>query len=420
MRRRTASAYGSLGLSSRVYRLLDSLLVTQTESPVKILYVSPYPPAPDGIGTYTHAFARAARSQGHDVRVVVPRKVQDSSTEVIGALSSRPVELAALRDTVVTWNPDVVHVQFAVAAFGTRTVGLLRWLDMLRRPLPVPLVVTMHEVIRETGVLGFAGRVIYRRIAALAYKIIVHTAAAAAVLIDSMGVPGAKVKIIPHPSARPPVAGSTPEDVRARFGLGSTRILLAFGFIHVDKGLGDLVRALGILRDSETASLSGIRLVVAGAVRPRSGIFRAFEAWDHIYLVRVLHRVRRLSLQRNVVLTGFVPDQDIAAWFQAADAAVLPYRHAEQSGVAGLARAFGLPVLMSTVGGLGEQHADCRWTFPPRSPERLAGVLADFLSGSPSAHQTVPPQQPASDLATIAEATFSLYRTSGTSASHVS
>lgn len=378
---------------------------------MKILYVSPYPPAPDGIGTYTYAFARAARCQGHEVGVVLPRKVHDSPTEVIGTLTIRPHGLAVLRDMVIAWNPDVVHIQFAVAAFGTRTVLLLHWLGTLRRRLSVPIVVTMHEVTRETGVLGFAGHAIYGRIAALADMIIVHTAAAATVLVGSMGVLRAKVTILPHPSAPPPTGESKPDDLRARFQLGSARILLAFGFIHIDKGLDDLVRALGVLRRSGTVPLDDVRLVIAGAVRPRSGIFRAFEARDRVHLARVLFLVRYLALRQTVVLTGFVPDPDIAAWFQAADAAVLPYRRAEQSGVAGLARAFGVPVLGSTAGGLGEQYTDSRWTFPPGSPERLAGVLADFLGDPTGPHLQVSPKQPISDLSAIAAATFDLYRT---------
>jgi glycosyltransferase involved in cell wall biosynthesis len=375
---------------------------------MRILYVSPYPPTPDGIGTYTHAFARTAQSQGHEIRVVVPRKANGSAPDVIGALSSRHVDLAALRDSVVTWSPDVVHVQFAVATFAGRTIGLLRWLRMLRSPTPV--VVTMHEVTRDVAFLRSVGRVIYRPIAALASEIIVHTTTAATVLVERIGVPPDKIKVIPHPSARPPVAVSTPEEVRTRFSLGEARVLLAFGFIHVDKGLADLVHALAILKHSKALPLKGIRLVVAGAVRPRSGIFRLFEARDRIYLARVLRYIRRRSLQENVVLTGFVPDQDIAAWFQAADAAVLPYRSAEQSGVVGLAKAFGTPMLMSAVGGLGEQYANSQWEFPPRDPQRLADVLRDYLAAPTRDCGMTSPHQPVSDLGTVAEATFNVYR----------
>jgi glycosyltransferase involved in cell wall biosynthesis len=378
---------------------------------MKILYISPFAPARDGIGAYTSALGMAVLGEGHDVRVVVPRLMPGSTDEVLGAIGSGPGEFVALRDVIVKWNPDVVHVQFAVAAFGTRTTRLVRLLNVLRRELRAPIVVTMHEVTRDIALLRTAGRALYRRIACCCDKVIVHTDAAFNALTDSVGVPTSRVIVIPHPSARTPAAGSTPDDLRARFGLGSARILLAFGFIHIDKGLGDLVRALGILRLSATVPVDDIRVVVAGAVRPRHGPFRAFEARDRFHLARVLCQARGHALRRHLVLTGYVPDTDIAAWFGAAEAVVLPYRRTDQSGVAALANAFGVPVLASMAGGLGEQFADSRWTFPPRSPEHLAQVLADFLSAPPHQRVTVSRPRQACDMATIAAATLDVYLT---------
>ena len=40
---------------------------------MRILFVSPFPPARDGIGTYTQAMIEALRATGHEARVVVPR-----------------------------------------------------------------------------------------------------------------------------------------------------------------------------------------------------------------------------------------------------------------------------------------------------------------------------------------------------------
>ena len=84
---------------------------------MRILYVSPYPPARDGIGTYTHVLASAAISAGHQARIVTPRAMPDAPAEVIGALGVRRADLLALRAIVADWHPDVIHVQFAVPAF---------------------------------------------------------------------------------------------------------------------------------------------------------------------------------------------------------------------------------------------------------------------------------------------------------------
>ena len=377
---------------------------------VKVLYVSPYPPAQDGIGNYTRLLAEAVREQGHDVRVVVPRPTLYTLPDVIGAIGSRDRESAELREAIAKWDPDVVHIQFAIAAFGTRTATLLRWLDALRREMAVPVVGTLHEVTRDTALLRAVGREFYRQIVARCEHVIVHTHTAYDALTGPVGVPESKAVVIPHPSVRLPVGTSTPEDVRRRFGLGEARILLAFGFIHPDKGLDNLVGALSILRRTEAVPLDDVRVVIAGAVRRRNGLFRVFEVHDRLYLARLLRQARRKSLQQYLLLTGYVPEDEISAWFCVAEAVVLPYRRTEQSGVASLANAFAVPVLASTVGGLREQFAGSQWTFPPRAPELLARVLAAFLTATPSEQAQRSPVSNASDLASVIKATFELYR----------
>ena len=376
---------------------------------MKVLYVSPYPPAQDGIGNYTHLLAAAAREQGHDVRIVVPRSTSYALPDVIGAVGQRGKESAKLREAIAKWNPDVVHVQFAIAAFGTRTVALLRWLDALHRHLAVPVVGTLHEVTRDTALLRAAGRSFYRRIIARCEHVVVHTRSASDVLTGSLGVPASKVVVIPHPSVRQPAGTAAPEVVRRKFGLDDARILLAFGFIHVDKGLDDLVSALSILHRARAIPLDNVRVVIAGAVRPRHGLFRVFEIRDELYFARVLRQARRKSLQQYLVLTGYVPEAEVSAWFRAAEAVVLPYRRTEQSGVANLATAYGVPVIASTVGGLREQFAGSPWMFPPRAPEYLARILAEFLAANPCEYTQQTPPPHTSDLSSVMKATFELY-----------
>jgi glycosyltransferase involved in cell wall biosynthesis len=376
---------------------------------MRILFVSPFPPARDGIGTYTQAMMVALRAAGHEARVVVPRAQAGQPDDVVGALGPRQPDLAALREAADAWAPDIVHVQFAVAAFGTRTRALLSWLRLMRAATGVPVVVTMHEVTRDTAALRGPGRALYRALAIQCDQVIVHTLSAAAALAGPVGVPRAKISVIPHPEARPPRAVSAPGDLRARFGLGQAELLLAFGFVHVDKGLQDLVRALRMLRRSGAVPLDSTRLVIAGTVRRRHGPFRVFELRDRLHLARVLRMVRRGGLDRTVVLTGYVPDADVAGWFQAAACVVLPYRRTEQSGVAGLANAFRVPVLASTAGGLGEQYAGSRWTFAPRDPRDLARVIADFLTTPADGRVVADPGPSRAELGSVVAATLDLY-----------
>ncbi len=376
---------------------------------MRILFVSPFPPARDGIGTYTRALMTALGTGGHEARVVVPRMPEAPSGDTLGALRGGAGDLAALGDVVHSWSPDVVHVQFGVGAFATTTRVLLSWLRLVRAIGPVPVVATMHEVTRDTALLRGPGRALYRRLAAQCDHVIVHTRSARDTLTGQLGVPAAKVTVICHPEARPPRMVSSAADLRGHFGLGEAELLLAFGFVHVDKGLDDLIRALRIIRRSGSPSLDRVRLVIAGTVRPRQGLFRLFELRDRLHLARVLRMARRYGLADTIVRTGYVPEADVAGWFQAAAAVVLPYRRTEESGVAGLANAFGVPVLASTAGGLGEQYQGSRWTFPPCSPGELATVLGRFLAAAPDERAPAGDRRPAADMESVVAATLGVY-----------
>jgi glycosyltransferase involved in cell wall biosynthesis len=192
------------------------------------------------------------------------------------------------------------------------------------------------------------------------------------------------------------------DELRSRYGLGDSRVLLAFGFIHVDKGLDDLIGGLHLLPRSED-----VKLVVAGDVRRRSGPFRFFELRDRLHLRKVRRLIARHGLTDQVVFTGYVPSGEIRTWFELADAAVLPYTRIEQSGVANLAAAAGTPVLASRVGGLVQEGSDSRWSYPASDPQALADVLQDFLS-QPDRRAALP--EPAPELASVVETTIDLYR----------
>jgi hypothetical protein len=69
-----------------------------------------------------------------------------------------------------------------------------------------------------------------------------------------------------------------------------------------------------------------------------------------------LQLVEELGLQDRVILhPTFVPDHRVAAYFGVAEALVLPYRHATQSGVTQAALHFGVPMIVTRVGGLAEE-----------------------------------------------------------------
>ena len=130
---------------------------------------------------------------------------------------------------------------------------------------------------------------------------------------------------------------------------------------------------------------------------------------DHIHLRHTRQLSRRTGVAQYILFTGYVPTNDIAGWFRTSSAVVLPYRRTEQSGVAALANAFEVPVLASAVGGLRDLYNTSKWMFPPRDPNALAQVLADFLSRTDDSPSDFIAAQPVNDLAAVATATIDVY-----------
>jgi glycosyltransferase involved in cell wall biosynthesis len=78
----------------------------------------------------------------------------------------------------------------------------------------------------------------------------------------------------------------------------------------------------------------------------------------------------------------YVPNEDIPLYYTAADIVVLPYHSGTQSGVQRIAFAFGKPVVVTDVGGLGEEvrRFGAGEIVPPADPGALAEALRRMLT----------------------------------------
>src|SRR5215207_8017320 len=184
---------------------------------MKILYVSSYAPERDGIGDYTAGLTGAVDARGHDVRVVAVKPAAGAPPEVIGSLPRTRSEARDLRSRIEAWQPDVVHVQFAVATYGGRVPALLRLMNELRG-LRARRVVTLHEVTRDTASLRAVGRALYRRVAGWGDVAIAHTRAAYDTL-GAIGIDVARVARVPHPRRELPHGTVSHAALRERHGL---------------------------------------------------------------------------------------------------------------------------------------------------------------------------------------------------------
>lgn len=147
-----------------------------------------------------------------------------------------------------------------------------------------------------------------------------------------------------------------------RLGLDpSRRYLLFFGLIRDYKGVDILLDAWKSVTDDN------LRLLVAGE----------FYASPEKYMPAIE------ALGERVVLhNAFVADEDVRYWFSAADAVVLPYKTATQSGVTQVAYNFRVPLIVTDVGGLAEIVPDGRVGFVVQpDAQSVAGAIKRLYEG---------------------------------------
>jgi glycosyltransferase involved in cell wall biosynthesis len=91
-------------------------------------------------------------------------------------------------------------------------------------------------------------------------------------------------------------------------------------------------------------------------------------------------KVSQLGLEKNFVLTGYVPAGDLAGFYNAADFSILPSKSGEGLPLAALeAMSCGLPLVATDVGGIREVMAEGGRIVPPNDPHALAEASLQLL-----------------------------------------
>ncbi len=236
-------------------------------------------------------------------------------------------------------RPDIVHLHW-LPEFGWRQWRFLRALAFvsrlaLLRLRGIPLVWTVHNLRPHESRHPRLDWLLARTVAALSNGLIVHGQNARQQAIDTWRLRDPeRFVVIPHPS----YIGDYPNHIdrptaRVRLGVKDSQVVFLFvGAVRPYKGVLELIQAFRQLASDRAV------LVIAG--QPLNDEFRrkietAGEGLDSV-------RFR----------PGFVPNDQIQVYMNAADVVVLPYRHLLSSGAALLAMSFGKPCVGPAMGCL--------------------------------------------------------------------
>jgi glycosyltransferase involved in cell wall biosynthesis len=251
---------------------------------------------------------------------------------------------------------DVLHVQYTAPPFCR-----------------VPVVVTIHDLAFErmpetfTRRGSFQLKLTVRRTAKKAARIATVSEYSRQDLLNIYKLNPEKVAVtyngigrnfVPQPSTP-----NEAEELRRRFGV-SRDFLLAVGSLQPRKNLVRLIRAYAKLR-SEREDFRP-QLVIVGRK-----LWLASEIFDE---------VKRQRWADDVILTGYVADEDLPALYRAARAFVYPSLF-EGFGLPPLeAMACGTPVVTSDVSSLPEVAGDAALLIDPNDELALANALIEIVN----------------------------------------
>lgn len=141
--------------------------------------------------------------------------------------------------------------------------------------------------------------------------------------------------------------------------------LLFFGLIRPYKGLDDLIRAFDALPESEIANYW---LTIVG---------ETWEGWTEPTDLINQSKYR----DRITFINRYVSDAEASQFFAGADAVVLPYHRGSASGPLHIAMSYGLPVVVTRVGGLIEAVETYEGTIavPPEDSAALQSGLLQVV-----------------------------------------
>lgn len=169
----------------------------------------------------------------------------------------------------------------------------------------------------------------------------------------------------PHPLYDNYGALQNRDNARKTLGIPQeARVALFFGFIRQYKGFDLFLRAL--------AHTPHIHALVAG---------ECYEDWAPYQQIIDDNNMT----DRVHIVTDFIPSEQVGLYFSAADIVVQPYRSATQSGISQIAYHFGVPMIVSNVGGLPEIVTDkvSGYVVTP-DDTAVADALNDFFKNNRS------------------------------------
>jgi glycosyltransferase involved in cell wall biosynthesis len=263
-------------------------------------------------------------------------------------------------------NIDMVCLQHEYGIFGgpagSHILHLLRGLKM-------PLVTTLHTVLREPDPNQL---LVMEEIAKLSDRLIVMSQLSAQFLQEIFKVPGSKIDMVPH--GVPDLPFLDPNFFKDRFGVEGKAVLLTFGLLSPNKGIENVIQALPQI----LARHKNVVYIVAGATHPH-----VLRREGDKYRTSLQALAKEVGVESQVMFHNrFVSPEEMVEFIGAADLYITPYRHEAQvvSGTLAYALGAGKAIISTPYWHAIELLDDRRGALVPfQNPDAIAQKTIELL-----------------------------------------
>ena len=356
-----------------------SLAACRLPLPTRIAFIGNYLPRECGIATFTTDLCTAVATEYGEGRLfAIPVNDPDSSysypEQVRLEIDQEDLASYVRAADFLNFNGnDLVCLQHEYGIYGG-SAG--RYILALLRKLKMPLVTTLHTVLREPDA---DQRNVLEEIAQLSDRMVVMSELAAQLLRDVYSVPGGKIDVIPH--GVPDLPFMDPNYFKDKFGTEGRSVLLTFGLLSPNKGIENVIRALPeiLLRHPKVV------YIVSGVTHPH---IRRREGERYREELQTL--AAQLGVSDHLILNNrFVSAEELVEHVGAADIYITPYRQEAQvvSGTLAIALGAGKAIISTPYWHAKELLAEKRGVIVPfDSPGAIAQAVIALLENDAERH----------------------------------
>jgi len=347
--------------------------------PLKVAFISTYPPRQCGIATFTQDLVNSlSQLYGDSLAEKGQENLQIMALNKVSSIISYPPEVKfEIREQhkedyqdaahfLTLSLVDVVSLQHEFGIFGGREG---RHIVHLLEHLKKPVVTTLHTLLKSPNQVQ---RDVLQKIGSLSTLMVVQSQTALDILTEVYGVPQEKMTMIHH--GTPDVPFLDPAYYKDQFQAEGRSLILTFGFLSPNKGIEFAIDGLA----SVVKKFPKVLYLIVGITHPE-----VKQRFGERYRLLLERRVREKGLEEWVVFQDrFVTLERLIQYLVAADIYLAPYLAEEQvvSGTLAYALACGKPIVATPSWYAKEVLADGRGCLVPfQDSEAIADSLFALL-----------------------------------------